>query len=152
MAHRASTSSTGSENGSSFQEFRQHSDLCGSKQHGGPSLLLYRKLSSDSGKETLVDGNGSYSGDLSCTPGSRERLDPDAFTGKGIEEIGATVSPVSGKSLEGSPCQLDFSGEALDRCRDRPGRIDCPSTNQQHVRRSSLPMTRLTFNKVNHPV
>lgn len=147
VAHRASTSSTGSENGSSFQEFRQHSDLCGSKQHGGPSLLLYRKLSSDSGKETLVDGNGSYSGDLSCTPGSRERLDPDAFTGKGIEEIGATVSPVSGKSLEGSPCQLDFSGEALDRCRDRPGRIDCPSTNQQHVRRSSLPMTRLTFNK-----
>lgn len=113
-----------------IQEFRQYPDqLWHSKQQSSPSLLLYRKLSSDSGKGIILDGECvclEYSSKLQTT---KEKCHLDLPTGKKNGGITNTVTPVPWKGSEGSPCQLDTPGEDVDTCRGRTGRTSCSCTS-----------------------
>ncbi|XP_055085431.1 1-phosphatidylinositol 4,5-bisphosphate phosphodiesterase epsilon-1 isoform X3 [Periophthalmus magnuspinnatus] len=139
VARRASSST---KNGG-FQEFHQLPDPCRSRQHCGPALLWYRKLSMDSGRDNFADENELYAGDLSCSPGSRDKPNPDGV-------IGIRVSPiVSVRVSAGCATLLDSSVE------DRAGVCTSPMSNpcpiphpkQRHLRRSSLPVSVLSINK-----
>uniref|UniRef100_A0A3B4VIV0 Phosphoinositide phospholipase C n=1 Tax=Seriola dumerili TaxID=41447 RepID=A0A3B4VIV0_SERDU len=154
LAQRASPPSTGSRpsrevrHANDSQEIRRYSDqLLQSKQRSSPSLLLYRKLSCDSGKGTILDeeyGCLDYSSKLLST---KEKLCPEVSAGKRIERIANTVTPIPGKSSEGSPCQLDTPGEGVDAGRNRTGSTRCsctlsslymsPNTSSCHSPRSS---------------
>ncbi|XP_023281807.1 1-phosphatidylinositol 4,5-bisphosphate phosphodiesterase epsilon-1 [Seriola lalandi dorsalis] len=154
LAQRASPPSTGSRpsrevrHANDSQEIRRYSDqLLQSKQRSSPSLLLYRKLSCDSGKGTILDeeyGCLDYSSKLLST---EEKLCPEVSAGKRIERIANTVTPIPGKSSEGSPCQLDTPREGVDAGRNRTGSTRCsctlsslymsPNTSSCHSPRSS---------------
>lgn len=183
LAQRASPPSSGSrphrETRHDSQEVWRYSDQSwNSKQRSSPSLLFYRKLSCDSEKGPILDKESDrldYS----------SNLQPPA--GKRIEGVTNTVTPIPEKSSEGSPCQLDTSGEGVDAGRNRTGSTPCscplsslhtgpniycchshrsspnPSSSsiqcprrchspsqhhRRHVRRSSLPVSMLAFNKV----
>ena len=168
------------------QEPRRYSDqLLQSKQRSSPSLLLYRKLSCDSGKGTTLDEEYQCL-DYSSEPlSTEEKLYPELSAGKRIERITNTAAPIPGKSSEGAPCQLDTSGEGVDPGRNSSGSTRCSCTpcslyispktyscqsprsspspksspvhspssspskpNQRHIRRSSLPVSVLSFHKV----
>ncbi|XP_067343734.1 1-phosphatidylinositol 4,5-bisphosphate phosphodiesterase epsilon-1 isoform X4 [Channa argus] len=154
------------------QEVQQYSDqLWHSKQLSSPSLLFYRKLSRESWKETILDEEYRclhYSSKPLCTG---EKFYPSA--GKRNDRI--TMMPKPVKSSEESLCQLDTPGKGVDAGRSTVGSTHCscylssprsnpspdsslvhnPSlscstsqTNQQHIRRSSLPVPVLPFQKL----
>ncbi|XP_051274102.1 1-phosphatidylinositol 4,5-bisphosphate phosphodiesterase epsilon-1 isoform X1 [Dicentrarchus labrax] len=135
LAQRASPPSAGSRpsresrHASNSQEVQRHSDqLWQSKQRSSPSLLLYRKLSCDSGKGTILDEESEcldYSSEVLRT---EEKLYPEPPAGKRIEGLTNTVTPIPGKSSEASPCQLDTSGEGVDAGRNRTGSTHCSCT------------------------
>ncbi|XP_029312319.1 LOW QUALITY PROTEIN: 1-phosphatidylinositol 4,5-bisphosphate phosphodiesterase epsilon-1 [Cottoperca gobio] len=135
LAQRASPPSTGSRPSSEArhsndgQEVWRYSDqLWHSKQRSSPSLLLYRKLSCDSGKGTNLDEDYEsldYSSKLSST---EEKLYPELSAGNGIEGITNTVTLTPGKSSKGSPCQLDTPGEGVDAARNSTGSTRCSCT------------------------
>lgn len=134
-AQRASPPSTGSRpsrearHGNDSQEVRRYSDqLCLSKQRNSPSLLLYRKLSCDSGKGTILDEEYECSEYSSKVLSTEEKLYPELSAGKRIDRITNTVSPIPGKSSEGSPCQLEAPGEGVDAGRNRTGSARCSCT------------------------
>ncbi|KAK1881442.1 1-phosphatidylinositol 45-bisphosphate phosphodiesterase epsilon-1 [Dissostichus eleginoides] len=185
LAQRASPPSSGSrpnrETRHDSQEVWRYSDQSwNSKQRSSPSLLFYRKLSCDSEKGPILDK------EYDCLDYS-SKLQPSA--GKRIEGVTNTVTLIPEKSSEGSPCQLDTSGEGVDAGRNRTGRTPCscplsslqtapniycchsrrsspnPSSSsspvqsprrchspsqhhRRHVRRSSLPVSMLAFNKM----
>ncbi|XP_028422909.1 1-phosphatidylinositol 4,5-bisphosphate phosphodiesterase epsilon-1 isoform X3 [Perca flavescens] len=135
LAPRASPPSTGSRpsrgarHANDSQEVWRYSEqLWQSKQRSSPSLLLYRKLSCDSGKGTILDEEYEcldYSSKLSST---EEKLYPELSAGRRIEGITNTVPPIPGKCSEGSPCQLDTPGEGVDAGRYRTGSTHCSCT------------------------
>ncbi|XP_044033879.1 1-phosphatidylinositol 4,5-bisphosphate phosphodiesterase epsilon-1 isoform X3 [Siniperca chuatsi] len=183
VAQRASPPSTGRRSNrearpsTDSQEVRRYSDqLWHSKPRSIPSLLLYRKLSCDSGKGTLLDEEYEYLNYSSKLLSTKEKLHPELSAGKRTEGITNTVTPIPGKSSEGSPCQLDTPGEGVDAGRNRTGSTRCSCTmsslcmspnmycchsprssprhspspsqpNQRHIRRSSLPVSMLAFHK-----
>lgn len=133
------------------------------KQQSSPSILLYSESSCDSWEGTIWDEKNG-------------RLD---FFPTPIDGITNAVTPKPGKSSEGSPCQLDTSGEGVDTGRNRtgstrsslymspatvccsprsspsPSPVHSPSLSsspsrpsQQHIRRGSLPLAVLPFQKV----
>lgn len=136
-------------NANNSQEIRRYSDqLLQSKQKSSPSLLLYRKLSCDSGKGTILD---EEYGCLDCSSkllSAEEKLCPEMSAGRQIEGRTKTVAPLAGKSSEGSHCQLDTPGEGVDAGRNRTGSTCCsctlsslymsPNTSPCHSLRSSL--------------
>uniref|UniRef100_A0A665W4E4 Phosphoinositide phospholipase C n=1 Tax=Echeneis naucrates TaxID=173247 RepID=A0A665W4E4_ECHNA len=98
------------------QEIHQYSNqLLHSKQRSSPSLLLYRKLSSDSGKEKILNEEYGCLDNSSKRLRSEEKLCPELSAGKRIEGITKTVTSVSGESSEGSLCQLDFVRKRKER-------------------------------------
>ncbi|XP_038591439.1 1-phosphatidylinositol 4,5-bisphosphate phosphodiesterase epsilon-1 isoform X2 [Micropterus salmoides] len=105
------------------REVRRYSDqLWHSKERSRPSLLLYRKLSCDSGKGTILDEEYEclyYSSELLST---EEKLYPELSAGSN------RVTPIPGKSSGGSPCQLDTLGEGVDAGRNRTGSTRCSCT------------------------
>ncbi|XP_033975250.1 1-phosphatidylinositol 4,5-bisphosphate phosphodiesterase epsilon-1 isoform X1 [Trematomus bernacchii] len=182
LAQRASPPSSGSrpnrETRHDSQEVWRYSDQSwNSKQRSSPSLLFYRKLSCDSEKGPILDK------EYDCLDYS-SKLQPSA--GKRIEGVTNTVPPIPGNSSEGSPCQLDTSGEGVDAagtelaerapapclastqvqniyCCHSPRSSPNPSSSpvqsprlchspsqhhRRHVRRSSLPVSMLAFNKM----
>ena len=182
LAQRASPPSSGSrpnrETRHDSQEVWRYSDQSwNSKQRSSPSLLFYRKLSCDREKGPILDK------EYDCLDYS-SKLQPSA--GKRIEGVTNTVPPIPGNSSEGSPCQLDTSGEGVDAagtelaerapapclastqvqniyCCHSPRSSPNPSSSpvqsprlchspsqhhRRHVRRSSLPVSMLAFNKV----
>uniref|UniRef100_A0AAV2LIP5 Uncharacterized protein n=1 Tax=Knipowitschia caucasica TaxID=637954 RepID=A0AAV2LIP5_KNICA len=118
-----------------FQEFHPFTDLCRSKQHCGPSLLLYRKLSLDGTGEGPVDGSGLGSG-------SRDRLGSDG--GDNNDTDGDGVAMAAGRSG-----QLEASVEERSGLRTSPGSSPrlSPRQKQRHLRRSSLTLSVLSLNK-----
>ncbi|XP_070708116.1 1-phosphatidylinositol 4,5-bisphosphate phosphodiesterase epsilon-1 [Pempheris klunzingeri] len=135
LAQRASTPSTGSRPGrearhaNDSQEVWRYSDqLWQSKQRSSPSLLLYRKLSCDSGKGTILDEECECLEYSSKVLSTEEKPYPELSTGKRIERITNSVTPIPGKSSEGSPCQLDTPGEGVDAGRNRTGSTRCSCT------------------------
>lgn len=135
LAQRASPPSTGSRpsrearHANDSQEVRRYSDqLWHSKQRSSPSLLLYRKLSCDSGKGTILDEEYECLDFSSKALSTEEKLYPELSAGSRIEGITNTVTPVPGKSSEGSPCQLDTPGEGVDAGRNRTGSTRCSCT------------------------
>ncbi|XP_070846751.1 1-phosphatidylinositol 4,5-bisphosphate phosphodiesterase epsilon-1 [Chaetodon trifascialis] len=183
LAQRASPPSTGSRSSretrheNNGQEVLRYSDqLRLSKQRSSPSLLLYRKLSCDSGKGTVLQEE--------CESCAEEKLYPELSAGKRIEGITNTVTQIPGKSSEGLVCQLDTPGEGVEAGSNRTGSTNCSCTmsslytspnihcchsprsslspspvhsprlssspsrpNQRHIRRSSLPVSMLAFHK-----
>lgn len=121
-----------------FKEYPQFSDLCRSKHHC-PSLILYRKLSVNSGEDSLQDGDGLYSTD---------KLHTDKT------EQGIRVK-VSLKCPGGCQSQLDSSGEERSGGKLRAGvyispqssPCHSPNVHQRHLRRSSLPVSVLSLSK-----
>lgn len=154
LAQRSSPQSTGKRpnrdvrHKNDSQEVRRYSDqLLQSKQRSSASLLLYRKLSCDSGKGTILDEEYmclDYSSELLS---NEEKLNPELSSGKRTDGITNTVTPIPGKCSEGSPCQLDTPGEGVDEGRNRTGSTRCsctlsslhmsPNTYSCHVPRSS---------------
>lgn len=154
LAQCASPPSTGkrtsreARHANNSQEIRRYSDqLLQSKQKSSPSLLLYRKLSCDSGKGTILDEEYGCL-DCSSKPSStEEKLCPEMSAGKRLEGITKTVASLAGESSEGSHCQLDTPGEGVDAGRNRTGSTCCsctlsslymsPNTSSCHSLRSS---------------
>ncbi|KAK7919592.1 hypothetical protein WMY93_010876 [Mugilogobius chulae] len=143
VAQQASSPATTTKNGG-FQEFQPFSNLCRSKQHCGPSLRLYRKLP-DEERDTLMDGNELYSGDLSGTPSSGDELNPDGALDQGSDviKISMTVSVSSSVGCSGQP---DF---LMKERTASPMSSPCPSPHlkQRHIRRCSLPGSVLSLSK-----
>lgn len=193
LAQRSSSPSTRSRPSrearlsSNSREVHRYSDqLWQSKQQSSPSLLLYRKLSYDSGEGTVLDGEYECFDYSPKILSAKEKLHPVRSAGKGIEGITNMVTAIPGKSSEASPCQLDIPGEGVDPGRNRTGSTDCSCTtspytypnmnschsprsnpsprsspvnslhfsssptqpNHRHIRRSSMPVSMLTFYKV----
>ncbi len=135
LPRRASPPSTGSRPSresrpaNDRQEVRRYSDqLRYSKQRSSPSLLLYRKLSCDSGKGTILDEEYECLDYSSKVLSAEEKLYPELSAGKRIEGITNTVTPIPGNSSEGCPCQLDTPGEGVDAGRNRTGSTRCSCT------------------------
>ncbi|KAK5850867.1 hypothetical protein PBY51_001706 [Eleginops maclovinus] len=129
LAQRASPPCSGSrpnrETRHDSQEVWRYSDqLWNSKQRSSPSLIFYRKLSCDSGKDTILDEEYDCLDHGSKLPGAEEKLHPEPSAGRRI--VG--ITPIPGKSSEGSPCQLDTSGQGVDAGRNRTGRTLCSCT------------------------
>lgn len=128
LAQRASSLSTGdrpsreSRHANNSQEVQRYSDhLWHSKQTSSPSLLFYRKLSCDSSEGTIW--NEEYDC-LDCSSkglNANEELNGELSTGMNIDRIIKAATPIPGKSSEGSPCQLESSGEGVDAGRNRTG-------------------------------
>uniref|UniRef100_A0A3B5B5Z6 Phosphoinositide phospholipase C n=1 Tax=Stegastes partitus TaxID=144197 RepID=A0A3B5B5Z6_9TELE len=95
-----------------------------SKQRSSPSLLLYRKLSCDSGKGTILDEEYDCFDYSSKVESTNEKLCSELSTGVNVE--GVTL--VSRKSSEGSVCQLDTSGDSVDAGRNKTGSSQCSCT------------------------
>ncbi|KAM8730218.1 1-phosphatidylinositol 4,5-bisphosphate phosphodiesterase epsilon-1 isoform 2-T2 [Acanthopagrus schlegelii] len=108
------------------QEVQRCSDqLWHSKQRSNLSLLLYRKLSSDSGNGTTLHEEYECLDCSSKLLSTKEQLYPEPSAGSRIEGIANTVAPIPGKNSVGSPCQLDTSGEGVDAGRNRTGCTRC---------------------------
>lgn len=180
VAQHTSPSSTGNRPGretkhpNNGQETWRCSDqFWHSKQRSSPSLLLYRKLSCDSGKGTNLDEEYEcfhYSSKVQST-------ETELSTDKNTEE----KTPEPGKCSEGSLCQLNTHGDSVDAgkrqsihygctlsslytsqitycchsSRSSPSpssspvnspRPSCP--HKRHIRRGSLPVSMLAFHKV----
>lgn len=128
LAQRASSLSTGdrhskeSRHANNSQEVQQYSDhLWHSKQTSSPSLIFYRKLLCDSSEETIL--NEEYDC-LDCSSkglSTNEELNGELSTGMNIDRIIKAATPTPGKGSEGSPCQLESSGEGVDAGRNRTG-------------------------------
>lgn len=160
------------------QEAQQYSDqLWQSKQQGSPSLLLYRKLSCDSWR-ILDEENGcfNYSSKLLSTEdelypelsaGKRVDRITNAVTpkpGKSSEGSPCQLDTpgegvVAGRNRTGSThCSCTLSSLYMSQntyCCSSPSPRSSPSPNsspsqpnQQHIRRSSLPVSVLAFQKV----
>uniref|UniRef100_A0A8C3G827 Phosphoinositide phospholipase C n=1 Tax=Cyclopterus lumpus TaxID=8103 RepID=A0A8C3G827_CYCLU len=134
-AQRASPPSTGSRtsrearHANESQEGWRHSDqLWQSKQRSSPSLLFYRKLSCDSGKGTILNEEYECLDYNSKLLSTEEKHYPELSTGKEIEGITNTLTPIPGTSSEGSQCQLDTTEEGVDASRNRTGSIQCSCT------------------------
>ncbi|XP_041818263.1 1-phosphatidylinositol 4,5-bisphosphate phosphodiesterase epsilon-1 isoform X2 [Chelmon rostratus] len=150
LAPQASPPSTGScssrdaRHKNNNQEVQHHSDqLWHSKQRSSPSLLLYRKLSCDSGKGTILQEECESPDCDSKLSTAEEKLCPELLADKTIEKITNTVTQIPGKSSEGSLCQLDTPGDDVDA-----GSTNCSCTTSSlytspniyccHSSRSSL--------------
>lgn len=161
------------------QETQRYSDQVWlSKQRSSPSLLLYRKLSSDGGRGTVFQEEYDC---LDCS----SKLHPEPSAGRRIEGIRNTLAQIPGKHSEGSESQLDTPREGVDAGGNRTGSTRCCCTvssistspniscchspksspspgpspthspslsstrpHQRHIRRSSLPVSMLPFHKV----
>ncbi|KAM9336797.1 1-phosphatidylinositol 4,5-bisphosphate phosphodiesterase epsilon-1 [Symphorus nematophorus] len=135
LAQRASPPSTGNRrsrearHANNNQEVQRYSDqLWLSKQRSSPSLLLYRKLSSDSGKGTVLHEEYDCLDCSSNLSSTKEKLYPEPSAGERTEGITNAVTPIPGKSSEGSSSQLDTSGEGVDAGRNRAGSTRCSCT------------------------
>lgn len=135
LAQRTSPPSTGNRPSREFrhvnnsQEAQRYSDhLWYSKQRSSPSLLFYRKLSSDSGEGTILNEEYDCLDCSSKVLSTNEKLYPELSTGMSLDGITNAVTPIPGKSSEGSPCQLDSSGEGVDAGRNRTGSTRCSCT------------------------
>lgn len=135
LARRASPPSTGSRSSrearhaNNCQEAQRYADqLWHSKERSSPPLLFYRKLSCDSGKGTILDEEYDCLDCASKILNTEEKLYPEPSAGKSIEGIANPVTPIPGESSEGSPCQLDTSGEGVDTGRNRTGSTRCSCT------------------------
>ncbi|XP_027145391.1 1-phosphatidylinositol 4,5-bisphosphate phosphodiesterase epsilon-1 isoform X1 [Larimichthys crocea] len=135
LARRASPPSTGSRSSrearhaNNCQEAQRYADqLWHSKERSSPPLLFYRKLSCDSGKGTILDEEYDCLDCGSKILNAEEKLYPEPSAGKSIEGIANPVTPIPGESSEGSPCQLDTSGEGVDTGRNRTGSTRCSCT------------------------
>ncbi len=185
LAQHASLAPTGNRprRANNSQQVQRYSDqLCLSKQRSSPSLLLYRKLSGDNGKGTILHEEYECLDCSSKLVRTEEKLYPELSAGKRIEGITNAVTPIPGKSSEGSLGQLEISGEGVFAGRNTTGSTSCsctisdfnmspdmycchsarssPSPSpvhsphlssrpvQQHLRRSSLPVSTLAFHKV----
>uniref|UniRef100_A0A3Q0RX65 Phosphoinositide phospholipase C n=1 Tax=Amphilophus citrinellus TaxID=61819 RepID=A0A3Q0RX65_AMPCI len=84
--------------------------MCHSKQASGPSLLLCRKSSCDSGKGTVLGKEYEWHDYSSAIISNKEKPYPELSTGKKIEGM----TPVLRKSSEESLCQLDTTGGSVD--------------------------------------
>ncbi|XP_028286100.1 1-phosphatidylinositol 4,5-bisphosphate phosphodiesterase epsilon-1 isoform X4 [Parambassis ranga] len=180
VAQHTSPPSTGSRPGretkhpNNGQETWRGSDpFWHSKQRSSPSLLLYRKLSCDSGKGTILDE------EYECFHYSSKVLstEPELSTAKNTE--GKTPEP--GKCSEGCLCQLNTYGDSVDAGKRQSTHYGCtlsslytsqitycdshsprsspsPSSSpvnsprpscphKRHIRRGSLPVSMLAFHK-----
>uniref|UniRef100_A0A3Q3LIZ2 Phosphoinositide phospholipase C n=1 Tax=Labrus bergylta TaxID=56723 RepID=A0A3Q3LIZ2_9LABR len=142
LAQRASPPSTGSRPGREAGNVkdslngRRYSDQSWNfKPRSSPSLLVYRKLSCDSGKDTLLNEEYKILDYGSKLLSKEEKLCPEQLTGKRTEGITSNFPPLPGKGLEGSLCQLDTSAEGVDACRNRTGSTHC-SCNMSSLKRS----------------
>ncbi|KAM6964739.1 1-phosphatidylinositol 4,5-bisphosphate phosphodiesterase epsilon-1 isoform 1-T1 [Tautogolabrus adspersus] len=104
------------------------------KPRSSPSLLVYRKLSCDSGKDTLLDEEYKFL-DYGSKLSKEEKLCPEQLAGRRTKGITNNVPPLPGKGLEGSLCQLDTSAEGVDARRNRTGSTHC-SCNMSSLKRS----------------
>ncbi|XP_076616405.1 1-phosphatidylinositol 4,5-bisphosphate phosphodiesterase epsilon-1 isoform X2 [Chaetodon auriga] len=132
LTQRASPPSTGtrsSRHENNGQEVLRYSDqLRLSKQRSSPSLLLYRKLSCDSGKGTILQEECESLDCASKLLSTEEKLYPELSAGKRIEGITNTVTQIPGKSSEGLVCQLDTPGEGVEAGSNRTGSTNCSCT------------------------
>ncbi|XP_034564652.1 1-phosphatidylinositol 4,5-bisphosphate phosphodiesterase epsilon-1 isoform X2 [Notolabrus celidotus] len=142
LPQRASPPSTGSRpsrearNAKDSQDVRRHSDQSWkSKQRSSPSLLLYRKLSCDSGKDAILDEEYKILDYGSKLLSKEEKLSPELPSGKRTEGITHPAPLIPGKCLEGSLCQLDTCAEGVDAGRNRAGSTHC-SCNMSGLKRS----------------
>uniref|UniRef100_A0A3Q1B1E9 Phosphoinositide phospholipase C n=1 Tax=Amphiprion ocellaris TaxID=80972 RepID=A0A3Q1B1E9_AMPOC len=107
------------------EAWRCSDQLWHSKQRSSPSLLLYRKLSCDSGKGTVLDEEYDCFDYSSKVESTEEKLYPELSAGVNNEG----VNQVSRKSSEGSVCQLDTSGDSVDAGRNKTGSTHCSCTS-----------------------
>ncbi|XP_058477625.1 1-phosphatidylinositol 4,5-bisphosphate phosphodiesterase epsilon-1 [Solea solea] len=111
------------------QEVRRYSDQSlRSGQRSSPFPLLHRKLSSDSGRGTVLDEERVC---LVCNLEllrTERKPHPELSAGKRIESITNTVAAIPGKSSGVSQCQLDTTGEGGDAGRNRTGGTCCSCT------------------------
>lgn len=128
LAQRASSLSAGdrpgreSRHANNSQEAQRYSDhVWHSKQTSSPSLLFYRKLSCDSGEGTILNEEYDCLDFSSKGSSTNEELNGEMSTGMSIERIIKAATPIPGKSSEGSPCQLESSGEGVNAGRNRTG-------------------------------
>ncbi|KAF7653502.1 hypothetical protein LDENG_00082170 [Lucifuga dentata] len=131
-----------------------------------------RKLSSDSGKGIVLDGEYECLDSSSKLLSMEEKLYPELSTGKRAKGITDTVTLIAGKHSEDSPCQLDFPAEGVDVSKHRTDSTRCSlhmknpncyqssspdlsprhshghsQPHQRYIRRSSLPVFMLTSHK-----
>ncbi|XP_069373582.1 1-phosphatidylinositol 4,5-bisphosphate phosphodiesterase epsilon-1 isoform X1 [Paralichthys olivaceus] len=99
-----------------------------SKQRSSPTLPLYGKLSCDSGKGTILDEECTCLDYNSKVLRAEDKLYPELTAGNRIKGITNTATLIPGKSLEGSPCQLDAPGEGVDAGGNRTGSTRCSCT------------------------
>ncbi|XP_041670988.1 1-phosphatidylinositol 4,5-bisphosphate phosphodiesterase epsilon-1 isoform X2 [Cheilinus undulatus] len=160
---------------------RRYSDQSWNFKHrSSPSLLLHRKLSCDSGKDTISDEEYKFLDYGSKLLSKGGKLNPEQPAGNKTEGISNTDISIRSNGLEGSLGQLENSVEGVDADRNRTGSTHCScnmsnlkrspnvyccsssspssspvhsphvSPNQQrrrHIRRSSMPVSMLTFHK-----
>ncbi|CAJ1081049.1 -phosphatidylinositol 4%2C5-bisphosphate phosphodiesterase epsilon-1 isoform X1 [Xyrichtys novacula] len=123
-------------NAKDSQEVRRYSDQSwSSKQRSSPSLLLYRKLSYDSGKDTILDEEYKFLDYGSKLSKKAEELNPEQLSGKRTEGMTNTAPTIPGKGSEGSMCRPDVSTEGVDTDRNRAGSAHC-SCNMSSLKRS----------------
>lgn len=144
LAQLASSPSSGSRpnrdarKAKDIQDARRLSDQSWNfKQRSSPSLLLYRKLSCDSGKDTVLDKEYKildYGSELLC---KEEKLDAEQPSGMRTKETTPSPPLIPGKGLEGSLCQLDDSAEGGDSGSKRAGSTNC-SCNTSGLKRSPI--------------
>ncbi|XP_074519567.1 1-phosphatidylinositol 4,5-bisphosphate phosphodiesterase epsilon-1 isoform X2 [Halichoeres trimaculatus] len=144
FAQLASSPSSGSKNSrdarkaKDIQDVRRHSDQSwNSKQRSSPSLLLYRKLSCDSGKDTILDEEYKILDCGSKLFSQEEKLDVEQPSGTKTEGINPPAPGIPGKGLEGSLSQLDDSAEGGDAGRNRAGSTNC-SCSVSGLKRSPI--------------
>lgn len=120
---RASPPSNGSKPGrdAGQEPWRASDQLWPSKQRSSPSLLLYRKLSSDSGKGMTLDDECEYLDYDSKVLGSQEKLYPELPAGRSTDGIAAAPRNNSQRCV----CQLVAAGDGVNSGRDRAGGERC---------------------------
>ncbi|KAM3592601.1 uncharacterized protein V6R79_021845 [Siganus canaliculatus] len=128
LARRSSPPSSGSRpsretrHANNSQEVRRYSDQSWySKQRSSPSLLVYRKLSCDSGKGTVLHEEYECFNFSSELRSAEARHSPELSAGRRNEGITSTVPPISGRHCEGSSRQLDASREGVETDPNRTG-------------------------------
>lgn len=156
------------------------SRTCREARHANGSQAVRQYLSShDSWKETTLNEEYrclKYSSQL-CTEDKHTEC-PQLSIGKRSRSRTNPVTPIPGRGLEGSPCQLNITGEGVDAGSNTAGstcsctlsnlymspngycchspasspKLSSSSTTshckKQHIRHSSLPLSMLTFHKV----
>lgn len=137
------------------QESRWHTDKSQqSKRHGNhngsphsPSLLLYRKLPSDSEEGTFLGGECRFWDYSSKRSSGKEKMSQEPSVGKRTEGVTNTGSPLANSRSSPSPSTSPNLSPNLS-----PGHSPGPSSPKgRHVRRGSLPVSMLASRRSSSP-